>query len=466
MVFKLVRIDAEEPNKIQLPLGTHLIGRGKFLDCEDKRISRNHGHLIISGTSVVIEALHQNPCFFTKKGSEEKQVLKKSSKEILDNGDRFGLLPGSYWYEVLHCTTETDSQATDVSNTEELDLGKGETDQDSRIDQTLNTENVNSNVNEERKNEENNEDSVLNFDLNETVGNAGRPESPSLLDQQNEQNSPHQQIGPSSPTTTEQTDPPEPTVPTDPPEPTIPTDPPEPTAPIDPPELAAPTDPPEVQTEQESVSPPKRSHSPEGDDGVKRIKTEPADIKEELLVKQEPDASDGAGPSSGQADQASASNAADGKAPPSPAPPRERCMYGADCYRRNPVHKAQFAHPRDTDWGAGEQAPCPYGAACRKRDPRHWRLHSHPPQARMPPPGQRPKAKKRQRASQSVSGSDSDPGSAGSPGSPQNLILTTKRARKPLPKMDSQDSGDEDPFASDGSDDWVPPSNYTDTQDY
>ncbi|XP_063535481.1 aprataxin and PNK-like factor isoform X2 [Cydia strobilella] len=380
MVFKLVRIDAEEPNKIQLPLGTHLIGRGKFLDCEDKRISRNHGHLIITETSVVIEALHQNPCFFTKKGSEEKQVLKKSFKEILENGDRFGLLPGSYWYEVLHCTTETDSQATDVSNTEEIDPGKGETDQDSQIDQTLSTEIVNSNANEERKNEEDNEDSILNFDLNETVGNGGRPESPSLLDQQNEQNSPHQQVEPSSPTTTEQTDPLEPT---DPPEPTVPTDPPEPVLP------AAPIDAhkPEVQTEQKStVSPLKRSHSPEGDDGVKRVKTEPVDIKEEVLVKQEPDASDGAGPSSGQADQASASNAANGKAPPSPVPPRERCMYGADCYRRNPVHKAQFAHPRDTDWGAGEQAPCPYGAACRKRDPRHWRLHSHPPQACMPPP--------------------------------------------------------------------------------
>ncbi|XP_061715433.1 aprataxin and PNK-like factor isoform X2 [Cydia pomonella] len=386
MVFKLVRIDAEEPNKIQLSLGTHLIGRGKFLDCEDKRISRNHGHLIITGTSVVIEALHQNPCFFTKKDSEEKQVLKKSCKEVLNHGDRFGLLPGSYWYEVLHCTTETDSQATDVSNTEELDPGEDKNDQDSQIDQTLNAENVNSNVNEERKNqEEDNEDSVLNFDLNETVENAGRSESPSLLDQQNEQNSPHQQIGPSSPTTTEQTDPPEPT-PTDPPEPTTPTDPPEPTASTYPPEPIAPEA--EVKRDQEpSESPLKRTHSPEGDDGAKRIKTEPPEVKEELLVKQEPDASNGAGPSSGQADQASASNATDGKAPPSPVPPRERCMYGADCYRRNPVHKAQFAHPRDADWGAGARAPCPYGAACRKRDPRHWRLHSHPPQARMPPPG-------------------------------------------------------------------------------
>ncbi|XP_047993685.1 aprataxin and PNK-like factor isoform X2 [Leguminivora glycinivorella] len=402
MVFKLVRIDAEEPNKIQLPLGTHLIGRGKFLDCEDKRISRNHGHLIISGNSVVIEALHQNPCFYTKKGSEEKQVLKKSCKEILDNGDRFGLLPGSYWYEVLHCTTDTDSQATDVSNTEELNPGEGNTrnsqiDQtlnaengttnvnntrDSQIDQTLNAENVNTNVNEENKNEDgDNEDSLLNFELNETVENAGRSESPSLLDQQNSS-------APLSPITTEPTDPPEPTAPTDVSEPTTATDPPDPTAPTDPSE---PTDAikTEVQTEQESrESPPKRSHSPEGDDGVKRIKTEPNDVKEELLVKQEPDAGDGAGPSSGHADQASASNAADGKAPPSPAPapPRERCLYGADCYRRNPVHKAQFAHPRDPDWGSGEQAPCPYGAACRKRDPRHWRLHSHPPQARMPAP--------------------------------------------------------------------------------
>lgn len=32
MVFKLVRVDTEESTKIQLPIGTHLIGRHSCLD--------------------------------------------------------------------------------------------------------------------------------------------------------------------------------------------------------------------------------------------------------------------------------------------------------------------------------------------------------------------------------------------------------------------------------------------------
>lgn len=31
MEFKLVRIDTSEPQKIDLPEGTHIIGRGKFI---------------------------------------------------------------------------------------------------------------------------------------------------------------------------------------------------------------------------------------------------------------------------------------------------------------------------------------------------------------------------------------------------------------------------------------------------
>lgn len=47
---------------------------------------------------------------------------------------------------------------------------------------------------------------------------------------------------------------------------------------------------------------PKRSHSPDGtdDEGVKKIKTEPVDVKEEPDVKQEPD-DVRAGPSNDQA---------------------------------------------------------------------------------------------------------------------------------------------------------------------
>ncbi|XP_073947664.1 uncharacterized protein isoform X2 [Choristoneura fumiferana] len=391
MVFKLVRVDTEESTKIQLPVGTHLIGRHSCLDCDDKRISRNHGRLIVTEDSLVIEALHQNPCFFTKKGSKEKEILRKLSKETLLNGDRFGLLPGNYWYEVLLCSTENDSQATDVSNTPELVNGESEETNESNKPNECESKPNNENVPVNEKDRENDEtiqdrdaskvnsntdvgfddnSELLDFDLNETVENV-RAESPSLLDKEQEATDNQPTANPeASPNTT-----------------------------IEEPVADAPH--PSTNDPDQPHSPtPKRSHSPEGtdDEGAKKIKTEPVDVKDEPVikdepvvnaepvVKQEPDDVK-AGPSN---DQAGASaNAADAaKAPPSPAkaPNRERCLYGANCYRRNPQHKAQFSHPSDADWGAGERAACPYGAACRKRDPRHWQIHDHPPGTRPPPP--------------------------------------------------------------------------------
>ncbi|XP_060043154.1 aprataxin and PNK-like factor isoform X2 [Erinaceus europaeus] len=57
---------------------------------------------------------------------------------------------------------------------------------------------------------------------------------------------------------------------------------------------------------------------------------------------------------------------------------RTSCMYGANCYRKNPVHFQHFSHPGDSDYGseqamcqdeADERPLCPYGASC-------YRIHS------------------------------------------------------------------------------------------
>ncbi|XP_049884686.1 aprataxin and PNK-like factor isoform X2 [Pectinophora gossypiella] len=104
MVFRLVRIDTEEPCKIVLPSGKHLMGRGKLLECDDKRVSRKHGEIEVNNDAISIKALHQNPCFYIKKSSEEIVILKLNCVVSLYNGDKFGLLPNSYWYEIFHCT--------------------------------------------------------------------------------------------------------------------------------------------------------------------------------------------------------------------------------------------------------------------------------------------------------------------------------------------------------------------------
>lgn len=67
------------------------------------------------------------------------------------------------------------------------------------------------------------------------------------------------------------------------------------------------------------------------------------------------------------------------------SPPRPSCEYGIRCYRHNVEHRAQFAHPNDSDYRrptfapAPDDAPhCPYGQSCYRRNPQHFREYQHP----------------------------------------------------------------------------------------
>ncbi|XP_028170148.1 aprataxin and PNK-like factor isoform X1 [Ostrinia furnacalis] len=415
MVFKLLRTDSNEPCKIKLPVGKHLIGRGKFLDCEDKRVSRNHGELEVFGDTVVIKALHQNPCFMIRKGTEEVQIIKKDCTVNLDNGDRFGLLPNTYWYELLHCAF-TDGDKDD----EQIQSQVYEDDYNSIATEPMDCgDSTRHDV-----------DEVVDFHLNDTV-EENPVGSPSLLPPEN-------QISESPSTATRQTSNEEPNL------------------------------------NEAPSSPAKRcrsqgSHSQDDESTVKKIKTEPVE-EQKLEVKSEPGL-DAAGPSNNQA--ASSSNANDGgsKSPPQNQILRERCMYGANCYRKNPQHKAQFSHPTDPDWGSGAQVPCPRGASCCKTDPRHLRDHSHPPgapQAPQPRPlpfQPNPGNKKRKTKPKRKSDSDED-----DEDQTQSNIVQGKRTRKTINRPSnwsgSESENEEDPYGTDESDEWQPPSDITDSQLY
>ncbi|XP_004449251.1 aprataxin and PNK-like factor isoform X2 [Dasypus novemcinctus] len=65
---------------------------------------------------------------------------------------------------------------------------------------------------------------------------------------------------------------------------------------------------------------------------------------------------------------------------------RTSCMYGANCYRKNPVHFQHFSHPGDSDYGsvqdmnqdeANDQPECPYGASCYRKNPQHKIEYRH-----------------------------------------------------------------------------------------
>ncbi|KAL6094126.1 hypothetical protein STEG23_038014 [Scotinomys teguina] len=65
---------------------------------------------------------------------------------------------------------------------------------------------------------------------------------------------------------------------------------------------------------------------------------------------------------------------------------RMSCMYGANCYRKNPLHFQHFSHPGDSDYGdvqvtdggvTGDRPECPYGASCYRKNPQHKTEYRH-----------------------------------------------------------------------------------------
>ncbi|CAH2039884.1 unnamed protein product, partial [Iphiclides podalirius] len=224
------------------------------------------------------------------------------------------------------------------------------------------------------------------------------------------------------------------------------------------------------------------------------IKQEPSspDVKK---VKIERDSDDTKAQCSSGLPSSSGDSSNAGDSSPPPAVPqntntkRERCMYGKDCYRRNPQHKARFSHPADADWGAGAQAECPYGYACARRDPRHWRDHSHP-YGMHPPPPQGIKKKRSHIVQRNgnifyinantvnfyddhFEAEDTDGESRkrkrAKVAEVQGPIVQGKRARRPLAPPGGAWSGtesDEDPYGTDDSEEWSPPSDLSESQDY
>ncbi|XP_011052359.1 PREDICTED: aprataxin and PNK-like factor isoform X2 [Acromyrmex echinatior] len=69
-------------------------------------------------------------------------------------------------------------------------------------------------------------------------------------------------------------------------------------------------------------------------------------------------------------DQASTSN--------SNRVPREKCRYGAQCYRKNPNHKNNYSHPDDLDYDeVDNREECPYGMKCYRKNPQHKAQFKH-----------------------------------------------------------------------------------------
>lgn len=145
----------------------------------------------------------------------------------------------------------------------------------------------------------------------------------------------------------------------------------------------------------------KRSIEAEQTDLPKKIKTEPQndtaststehkpsssnETKSEVQIKPDPDSTNQLPSTSSNVKQEPDSSNVKTESNPVPNI-RPSCEHGIRCFRHNPEHRSDQAHPGDNDYRrpefpqASPGAPrCPYWAACYRRNPDHFRMFEHPP---------------------------------------------------------------------------------------
>ncbi|XP_054711154.1 aprataxin and PNK-like factor [Uloborus diversus] len=87
---------------VDIPVGKTTIGRGPFLGCTDKKVSRNHAVLEVTNKGeVFLTPTHVNPCFYQPTADSPGQILKKDTPHKLENGDSFSLLPRAFRYQLI-----------------------------------------------------------------------------------------------------------------------------------------------------------------------------------------------------------------------------------------------------------------------------------------------------------------------------------------------------------------------------
>ncbi|XP_053673988.1 aprataxin and PNK-like factor [Anopheles nili] len=122
MMGKLVLINESTKEWITVSDKDQIIGRGDFLACTDKRVSRNHGiirsQLQGPKTLLFLQALHHtNPIFYRKNNDTQEFILKEDDTILLDEGEKFRLLPDGIWFEVKY-ECEPDSTENGLLNAE------------------------------------------------------------------------------------------------------------------------------------------------------------------------------------------------------------------------------------------------------------------------------------------------------------------------------------------------------------
>lgn len=102
---QLYLFDCDRQVAIAMPtqVKSVVIGRDSILQCNDNRISRTHGTLLLDGEDdgqIQITSTHSNPIFIRTGADGVLNILARDCTANLGGGDKFALLPDQYWYEV------------------------------------------------------------------------------------------------------------------------------------------------------------------------------------------------------------------------------------------------------------------------------------------------------------------------------------------------------------------------------
>uniref|UniRef100_A0A182W3H9 PBZ-type domain-containing protein n=1 Tax=Anopheles minimus TaxID=112268 RepID=A0A182W3H9_9DIPT len=337
---KLVIIDTIKQTRKIVPEHSQEIGRGKFLECDDKRVSRTHGRITkeLKGSKVLLrlEALHINSIFCQKKDCTTDYLLKKDETILLEIGDKFRLIQDGDWFEVGEDASEIDAQNTDMSVEMES--------------QNATLPNV---VQSKRKH------AALD------AGDMSKKQRVLEEDQCEEPSTSSQSVPPNRSVVPQEMVCPETNAPVPETAPAVVVKP-------DPDHLTTSGDIPQVPIKPDPDAPIHNTDSANNDPGTS-AGSKPGNGPP-ISIKPDPDGTD--------------SKAGLGIIQPGvghSAVLRPSCDFGIRCYRAGQDHRSAFAHPGDLDYRRPNLPPpppgtpmCPFGARCYRRNPQHFREYDHP----------------------------------------------------------------------------------------
>ncbi|XP_056636873.1 aprataxin and PNK-like factor [Diorhabda sublineata] len=313
--------------------GEHPIGREK-LNCKDKRISRNHALITVTESDITIKSTHVNPLFYKPYGGNSLKIVKTNETVIIHDGDQFGLLADTFWFKVRYPEARSGVkrhhngvQVDTILNISCDDVNHSEF--EGEVDSKLCEKEIDSNKRAEFGTEQQNQthlEEKLCVKDNENL----------LEDQTNEIDTTNED---SDKNTNESKD------------------------------FADFLGKSEEKGLPEPNKPHKNCHSEENHTNENDNTTDCVNEKDDEELKN-PNNND----ASNKNDTATKKQ-------------RQKCWYGAKCYRKNTDHKQQYSHAGDSDYDENDIPNCPFGSACYRTNGLHRQHYKHDnPPAQKPPP--------------------------------------------------------------------------------